>query len=206
MAREYHWLEVLAFGRTLQRARTAHLAALRSSRRILVGGDGDGRCVAQLARLAADARIHCIDSSAAMLREARRRVPHAARSRVTFELADVRSFAPAPRAWDAIVTMFVLDCLTPTEVRDVVGRLRAGLAEGGQWLFADFVVPDRGWRRIRARLWIGFLYRFFRWRTGLQITSVPPSEQALAEAGLVVVAARDFQWGLVRSLHLARRA
>ena len=39
VARQYYWLEYIAFGRALQRARTVHLPLLRHCRRILVVGD-----------------------------------------------------------------------------------------------------------------------------------------------------------------------
>lgn len=202
VARAYRWLEYAAFGRALQRARVAHLAALRDCRHILVVGDGDGRCVEVLAATAPRASIHCIDASAVMLALAKRRVPEQARERVTFEQLDVRVFTPARSAWDAVLTMFVLDCLTANDVRQVVRSLHAGLRPGGHWLFADFVEPARGWRRLRARLWIGLLYVFFRWRGAVDVTTLPPSEQILTDAGLTVVDAKEFQAGMVRTVRL----
>jgi ubiquinone/menaquinone biosynthesis C-methylase UbiE len=206
MARAYRWFEYVAFGRALQLARVVHLPALRQCRRILVVGDGDGRCGEVLATIAGTAHVHCIDTSARMLRIAARRVPASARGRVTFERADIRTFDPGEAAWDAVLTMFVLDCLTTDEARQVTRRLARALAPAGQWLFADFVVPARGWRRLRARLWIGLLYRFFRWRTGLSVSQLPPSEALIAEAGLVAVEIDERQAGMVRSVRYAKAA
>ncbi len=200
VASAYRWLEYLAFGRTLQRARTVHLPALADCRDILVVGDGDGRAVAQLATIAGAARIHCIDTSRRMLDEAARRVPAAARARVTFTCADVRTFDAGHDAWDAVVTLFVLDCFDNDDVRAVVERLHAALRPGGRWLFADFAIPARGWRRWRARIWIDGLYRFFRWRTGLAVSRLPASEAILAAAGLVPLAVEERQAGLIRSV------
>ena len=59
LARSYRTLELLAFGRDLERARFAWLPALADRKSILVLGEGDGRCLARLAALAPAARIHC---------------------------------------------------------------------------------------------------------------------------------------------------
>lgn len=200
VARAYRGLEYLAFGRALERAREAHLPALVRCRRILVVGDGDGRALARIAAIAPDARIHCVDTSALMLQQASRRLPAAVRSRVTFTRADVRTFDIDGRTWDAIVTFFVLDCLTDADVRIVVDRLASALAPSGVWLYADFAIPSCGWRRLRARVWVGLLYAFFRWRTGLSVSSLPCVEPILAEAGFVSMAVETRQAGLIRSV------
>jgi len=204
VASAYRWLEYLAFGTTLQRARTTHLEALAGCSRILVVGDGDGRCLARIVDAAPNARIHAVDTSARMLALAGRRLPASARSRVTLERRDVRTLQPASTPWDAIVTMFVLDCLSTEDVRRVAHALVPGLRKGGIWLFADFAVPSRGWRRVRARPWIGLPYRSFQWRTGLAVTSLPAAEAELEAAGLVPVDARERQGGMVRSVQYVR--
>jgi SAM-dependent methyltransferase len=198
VARVYRALEWLTFGRDLERARFRFLPLLASCRDILVIGDGDGRCTAKLAALAPGARLHCIDTSAAMLAMLHARLPADVRARVTTEQRDVRTLLPAPDRWDAVVTMFVLDCLTTADVERVARTLAASLRPGGRWLFADFVLPPRGWRRLRARLWIALLYAFFRWRTGLDVSTVPESEAALAAAGLRLEAGDELQHGMIR--------
>lgn len=204
VARVYRWLEYLAFGRALERAREAHLPALVRCRRILVVGDGDGRALARIAAIAPDARIHCVDTSALMLQQASRRLTTAARDRVTFTRADVRTFDIDGQTWDAIVTFFVLDCLTDADVRAVVDRLAPALAPSGIWLYADFALPPRGWRRLRAQVWVGSLYAFFRWRAGLSVSSLPCAESILMDAGFMPVEVETRQAGLIRSVLYAR--
>lgn len=204
VASVYRWLEYLVFGTTLQRTRTTHLGALATCGRILVVGDGDGRCLERLVDLAPDARIHAVDTSARMLALAAGRLPASARSRVTFEQRDVRTLQPDSTPWDAVVTMFVLDCLSTEDVRRVARALVPGLRKGGTWLFADFAVPSAGWRRVRARAWIGLLYRFFRWRTGLAVTSLPAAEAELEAAGLSPVDVRERQAGMVKAVRYVR--
>lgn len=204
LARVYRPLEHLAFGGALVRARFAHLDALRSASRVLVVGDGDGRCVAQLVTAAPQAAIHCIDTSASMLAAAHRRLPPEVHARVTFELADVRGFAVSPDSWDAVLTMFVLDCLTEDDTRAVVQRLAGGLRPGGHWLWADFAEPRSGWRRVWARLTVRALYVFFGWTTGIEARTLPPAERILAETGLIAVDGKQWLGGLVRSIRYQR--
>ena len=106
----YRALEFLAFGRDLERARFCFLGELRDCRSILVLGEGDGRFLARLAGIAPHARIHCVDSSPAMLALAAARIPGAgAGARVSFERADVLGARFDPAAYDAVATLFFLD-------------------------------------------------------------------------------------------------
>jgi SAM-dependent methyltransferase len=204
VARIYRVLEYAAFGRALETARFRYLDRLEACRDILIVGEGDGRVLQRLLALAPGASIRCIDSSAAMLARAAARLDPAVRRRVSFERADVRTAMIGSSDYDAVVTMFVLDCFSREEVAGLVGRLAAGLRPNGLWLYADFSIPPSGWRRLRARLWVTFLYAFFRWRTGLAVRELPPSEEILRAAGLSVVEATTLQRGLLRTAVYAR--
>jgi SAM-dependent methyltransferase len=201
VARIYRLLEFLAFGGDLERARFCFLRDLAGCRRILVLGEGDGRFIGRLLGVADPARVRCIDSSGAMIAQAAARVAAAgAGERVAFERGDVLGARFAPSAYDAVVTLFFLDCFTGPQVRAIVANVRPAMAAGARWLFADFALPARGFRRWRARLWLGLLYRFFGWTTGLAVRTLPPSEEILLSSGLRRVAERTFQRGLVRSV------
>jgi ubiquinone/menaquinone biosynthesis C-methylase UbiE len=200
LARWYRALEFAAFGRDLERARFAFLGDLAGRGDILLLGEGDGRCAERAAALAPGARIHCVDSSAGMIERASLRLSAAgARGRASFERADLRSYAPAPGAFDAVATLFVLDCFDAGAVASIVERVSAALRPGSLWLFADFVIPARGLARARARAWLSVLYAFFRWETGLRVSSLPPSEEILAAAGWRPERRLDLQCGLIRS-------
>ncbi len=201
LARPYRALEFLAFGRDLERARLFFVRELRGCRRILILGEGDGRFLARLLEAAPGARIHCVDSSPAMLALAAARISGSgAEARVSFERADALRVQFAGAAFDGVVTNFFLDCLSPAEVVAVESRVRPSLCEGAHWLFADFVLPPEGFRRLRARAWLRILYVFFGWTTGLTVRSLPPSVEILEGAGYRRVAAHAFQGGLVQSM------
>ncbi len=199
LARWYRALEFLAFGRDLERARFCLLDRLADCEEILVLGEGDGRCLARLVQAAPRARVRCLDGSAAMLaRAAARLAEQPARSRVSFEQADILAATFPAASYDAVVTCFFLDCFTAAEVEGIVARVAASLRPGARWLFADFAIPPRGFARMRAQIWLGSLYAFFGWRTGLATRRLPPSETILRAAGFVSEAAREFQGGLIR--------
>jgi ubiquinone/menaquinone biosynthesis C-methylase UbiE len=199
LARVYRVLEYLAFGRDLERARFCYLEQLGDCREILVLGEGDGRCLARLVTIAPTAHIHCIDASPAMLDRAGRRLSAADQARVTFSCVDARALELPTAKYDAVTTFFFLDCFTTTEVRSMVHRIRNSLCPRAIWLFADFALPARGWARWRARLWLGILYAFFRWQTGLTARALPDAEPTIEAAGFVPVLASEFQQGLLRS-------
>jgi ubiquinone/menaquinone biosynthesis C-methylase UbiE len=200
LAGGYRALEFLAFGRDLERARTAYVDRLAGCRDILVLGEGDGRYLARLVQVAPAARIHCVDASAAMLARASARLSGtAARDRVTFEHTDAFSLRLAPERYDAVVTLFFLDCFPADQVAVLIDRVKTGLRPDARWAWADFAVPPRGWARWRAQATLPLLYAFFRWQTGLAARELPPAEEMLQGAGFRREAACEFQGGLLRS-------
>jgi SAM-dependent methyltransferase len=200
LARWYRALEFLAFGADLERARFEFLSRLAGCREILVLGEGDGRCAERLAALAPQASILCVDSSRGMIDRASSRIAGSGASgRVRFTCADARTLDLGQGRFDAVVTLFFLDCFTRAEVESLAARIGASLRPEALWLFSDFRVPERGLARLRARAWVGLLYLFFRWETDLGARALPPSEEILAASGWRPVACRDRQRGLLRS-------
>jgi SAM-dependent methyltransferase len=200
LARIYRALEWAAFGRDLERARFCLLDRLAGCRDILLLGEGDGRCVERLARLAPEARLHCVEASSRMIARARQRLDPAVRARVSFEHADAFAAAFPAGRHDAVVTLFFLDCFRPEQVERLVAQVHPALTADAPWLWADFAVPARGWRRWRARFSLQVLYGFFRWQTGLPARALPPAEAILRQAGFVPAEERAFQGGFVRTV------
>jgi ubiquinone/menaquinone biosynthesis C-methylase UbiE len=199
LARGYRTLEFIAFGRDLERARFEFLGRLAGCRDILLLGEGDGRCAERLAVLVPEARILCVDSSPGMIERASRRVVGIHAGRVTFLCADALSFAPGSGSFDAVATLFFLDCFDAADVERIVAQVGPSLRPGAPWLFADFALPDSGLRRLRAHAWLAVLYLFFRCGAGLRVSALPPSEEALARGGWRPSELREFQGGMIRS-------
>jgi SAM-dependent methyltransferase len=205
LARWYRLTEYLAFGRDLERTRYEFLGRLAGRSEILLLGEGDGRCAERLSALVPGARITCVDSSPGMIALASQRVARSgARGRVEFECADILDFNARGRTFDAVATLFFLDCFSPEEAARVVSHVGVSLRPGALWLFSDFVLPEGGLARLRARAWLWVLYAFFRWETGLAVSALPPSEEILGRAGWTRLASRDRQSGLLRSAVFGR--
>ena len=202
----YRVLEWLAFGADLERTRFGLLDSLRECRRVLVLGEGDGRFLARLVRRFPEISVDCLDSSAGMLARARARLTLEEQARVNFRLHDVRTAELGTGNFDAVVTLFFLDCFTEAEVTTLVARITTALRPDARWLWADFALPARGWRRWRAQVWVGGLYGFFRWQTELTARRLPPTEALLRAAGFAVCAERSLQAGLLRSAVFTRLA
>lgn len=199
LARSYRTLEFLAFGGALERARFCHFEQLRYRRRILLLGDGDGRGLALACRLAPHARIDSVDFSPGMLARAARRLRPEDRERVNLRQADALTADFPAATYDAVTTLFFLDCFSGEQVSALIARLRPALKPGALWLHADFCVPPRGWNRLRARCWLALMLAFFRWQTGLSIRDLPPSKELLESAGLRAVAGQAWQGGFIAS-------
>jgi ubiquinone/menaquinone biosynthesis C-methylase UbiE len=200
LARVYLGLERLAFGSDLEAARFCHLESLRGCGRVLILGEGDGRYLTRLVRRFPDLRVECLDGSAAMLGRAAARLTEEERLRVVFRQADARLAELGEGKFDAVVTLFFLDCFTGLEVRGLVERVGRALRSRAVWVWSDFAIPTSGWRRWRAELWVGGLYGVFRWRTGLTARRLPPSEALLRAAGWTAVVEKNRQAGLLRSV------
>lgn len=193
----YRWLEYATFGRALERARLAWIDQVPDNASVLALGDGDGRATAELLRRRPGCRVRVIDASARMLTLADRRLPPEARSRVTFECADLRRAEFPADTYDAVLTFFSLDCLTEDEVRVLIDRVRPALRPDAAWLWSDFQIPENGWRRRYARVCVRALYWYFGLMTGLQVRALPPVPKLLAQSGFEETARGDARLGVL---------
>jgi len=86
----------------------------------LILGEGDGRFLARLLEINATAEVHVIDLSFEMLRIARTRA--GAPSRARFVQASALALPLREQIYDAIVTNFFLDCLSPAQAASLIPR------------------------------------------------------------------------------------
>jgi SAM-dependent methyltransferase len=199
LAGAYRWMEWFSFGPLLQRCRCAFLGELKTVRRALVLGDGDGRFTAELLKVNPEVRIDAVDASTAMLQTLVQRAgPDAGRARTI--VADIRVWKPEDsEVFDLVVSHFFLDCLATEEVEALAGSVRGNLAEGARWVVSDFAVPEGLAGRLAGRLLVGFLYRAFGVLTGLRVRQLPDHAAAFKRAGLVRVRRREMLFGLLFS-------
>jgi len=197
LARWYRWIEYAAFGRTLERRRCAFLPLLSDARRVLILGEGDGRALQRLLELAPLAEIDVIDSSLQMITLARRRA--AGSTRVQFLCQDAMTAEWPASHYDAVITLFFLDCFTESDARPLIHRLSQALTPDGIWLLSEFAIPTSGWPRWHASGVVALMYCFFRIATGLRAHSLPPIERLMQQAGLTRIKVEKERAGMVVS-------
>jgi ubiquinone/menaquinone biosynthesis C-methylase UbiE len=148
-------------------------------------GEGDGRFLSQLLRVNNTAQIVVVDKSPNMLRLARARVNGSAR--VEFLEQDVAAYVSASSAlepaFDSIVALFFLDCLSEAELSQLIPQLSGKLAPNGVWYVSDFHLPRSRLPRLLARVWLRFLYLFFGYFTDILARELVIPDPYLAGAG-----------------------
>lgn len=207
LATFYRPMEAVLAGRILQRARTSFLAEAVGRQRALVLGEGPGRFLTELLRTAPHIKVTVVEQSPGMVREAKRRIEKEGldTSRVEFLAEDALAWSPLVRRFDLIVTHFFLDCFGPEQLENLIDKLGETATEDARWLLADFCIPERGWRRLRARAIHAAMYSFFRATTRLSATRLTPPDGFLCLAGFQLVERRLFNLGLIHSDLWTRR-
>jgi ubiquinone/menaquinone biosynthesis C-methylase UbiE len=202
IAPAYRILETIAFGGTLQRARLACLGEIGTPRRALIVGEGNGRFLCELLRRHPSVEVDCVDASERMLRLAENRIRSefsTGTHRVRFLCADIASWSPPEHRFDLIVTHFFLDCFSGGRIADIVSRLSRAGTPSATWLLADFCMPAGGFARVRARLWLAAMYRFFRLTAGIEARKLEDPSPFLGAAGFALASQHLVRSGMVKS-------
>ncbi len=203
LAKLYRWMEFATFGPLLAKCRTAFLVEMKSARRAMVIGDGDGRFTAALLRENQQVRVTAVDASEAMLNQLVRRAGANA-DRVSIHWADAREWKaedsePENGPYDLVATHFFLDCLTMEECSALAVKLRGAVSPCGQWMISEFAVPQGWFGKLVAGPLVWMLYRAFGFLTGLRVHSLPDYHSALRDAGFEPVQSRGRLRGLLVS-------
>lgn len=116
---------------------TARATEGREVTRILELGVGTGETARRVLERHPDAELTAIDSSAAMLEEARARLPAA-------ELRVARLEDPLPEGpFDLVVSTLTVHHLNAAGKAELFRRVAAVLRPGGRFVLADVVVPEQ---------------------------------------------------------------
>ena len=197
IAPHYRWLETVAFGAVLQKARTRWIEEISAPRRVLIVGQGVGCFLGEFLRVHPRAVVDCVDTSARMLELARRRV-HDSVNRVRFFQRDILSWTPSA-SYDLLVTNFVLDCFPQDELRVIVRKLAESATPGAHLLLADFSLPEIPIARAHAKIWLAAMYWFFRATTEMRAKHLIDPTPELEAHGFVCFSRSFWRLGLVKS-------
>lgn len=209
VARVYRWMEYFSFGRMLERCRFHFLMRCSHARHALVLGDGDGRFTARLLASNPTVRVDAVDASPAMLavlHERARRTCRDADTRLSTTEADIRQFTPECNDYDLVASHFFLDCLTDGEVVALIARISPYLTQDAIWLVSEFAVPDKGWRRLGARILIRSLYFAFFFLTGLRVRNIPSYSRTFGDNGFHQIDKAAYLGGILTAEVWERRA
>lgn len=198
----YRCLEYGAFGRELERRRSAFIGHMRNARRALIVGDGDGRFTADLAARNRSVRIDSIDLSRKMLHLARCRLINKqieSPERVRFVEGDIRSVEIPNSGYDLVSTHFVFDVFNDTDLQIVIRRISDAASPQCLWAVSEFDIPRHRLRRAHAEMWLKTMYLFFRYAAGLENQRLPDWRAVLAEHGFVCSKSESARAGLIIS-------
>jgi len=201
LAPHYRWMERLCAGEKLQRCRTAFLNAIPAPEHALVYGEGNGRFLAALCRRFPMTQVTVVEASAVMITLAQARLRRAGleNAAVTFVHADALEWQPPAAHFDLIVTCFFFDCFREDQLRCLIPRIAGAAQKQAHWLVADFKIADSGWRRLRSRMIVSFLYAFFRRVALLPARSLVPPQPFLCAARFMLVQRLEQDHGLLFS-------
>jgi hypothetical protein len=119
--------------------------------------------------------------------------------RVQFLQHDIASWTPAPGRYDLIVAHFVLDCFPEGQLGRIIAKLATAAAAEATWLLADFPLPKQRFARLRARIWLAAMYRFFRMTARIETTTLVDPSQFLRSHGFTLERQILFRHGLLKS-------
>ena len=198
LAPHYRWMEVVLAGEKLQRCRTAFLDCIPIAKNVLILGEGNGRFLLECRRKMPMAHIVCVDASARMLALAQRRLGDNCGS-TEFVCNDALVWTASRHDFDLIVTHFFLDCFRPEQLESLIAKLADAAAPDANWLLADFQSAPAGLARVRSKLILWTMYRFFRVVTRLPAKELTSPDVLLQQHGFRLVERRATDWGLIHS-------
>jgi SAM-dependent methyltransferase len=201
IAPHYFWLEKMFAGNLMQRCRTTFLARTRPCRRALLAGEGTGKFLAELLRTNREIQVVCVEHSIGMIRQIKRRLRRKRldAARVQFVQTDILNWPPPSEKFDLIVTNFFLDCFRAGPLQKLIARLAAAATPDAVWLLADFRVPERGWRRWRAKIILAVLYAGFKLAAALAANRLTPPDAFLTKAGFDLLERRLINFGFAHA-------
>lgn len=198
----YRALETIAFGNALQQCRLACLGEIPSPGRALVVGEGNGRFLCELLRRYPAVQVDCGDASERMLQLARQRIANESpghAQQVRFFQHDITNWAPPENHYDLVVTHFLLDCFPEAELAGAIKNLASAAKPDAAWLLADFRLPDRGFARLHAQVWLAAMYQFFRITARIKATELIDPTPYLQAEGFFVARQHLSRNGMLKS-------
>lgn len=193
----------------LKKARLAHLDQLAKHgdvQNALLVGEGNGSFLASFVQRYPEAKVLVIDSCPEMIATAKEklRLSEHNNPKVQFELMDLREVDLPELKYDVIVTHFFFDNFDQATASDLVAKVASAAPPQAHWLWADFSIPESGWRALRARIWLKVLYFFFGQVASITARQLPEVEPTITASGFAPIETQELYGQLLRTIHFAR--
>ena len=202
----YRWIEWLAFGGALMRARKSLVFDLAAANKILVLGDGDGRLLTEIAKCQPAAQFISVEQSPKMLNLQRRRIKSIdAANRVNFICSDATLPDHFQDKFDTIVAGFFLDCFDADTLDRLLPTILNSISEKGEFYVVDFIEPAAKLPRIYAKSMLFLMHRFFAWQTGLKNRTLVDVPEKLGNLGWEIKQQQDRQFKMITARIYVRR-
>jgi ubiquinone/menaquinone biosynthesis C-methylase UbiE len=170
----YDRLSQLIFGKTIVNAQLHLLTAIPAGAHILIAGGGTGWILEEITQKhTSGLTITYVEAAPRMVALARKR--HTGGNKVTFITLPIESTG-IDKAYDVIITPFLFDNFTDTDLARAFRVLNNYLKPEGVWLYSDFQHTPVLWQR--ALLWV--MYRFFRVLCGIYARTLPDTDSLFA--------------------------
>lgn len=192
----YDVLVKLFFGYSILKTQTHFLSEIKNAKTILIFGGGTGRLLFECLKINTKANYCYVDISPKMIKQTKQKTGY---NNVQFIIG---SYNEIPNQYfDIIITPFVLDCFSQSELADqVISMIKTRLASNGKWLFSDFNYAKKSTlANIFSRITIRFLYFIFNIICGLVIIKLPDFKQAFKQNSLVRTKHQEFRNELLAS-------
>lgn len=194
LAGSYDRLAGIVFGNTLHSAQAEGLQHLVEDSEIAIFGGGSGRILEDLLATGTRFRtIYYVDASEKMIARAMARV-RTMENRPAEGI--VQFFTQPAEDWcseysgsvDTVITPFFLDCFEGSELKKIVAQIGSLIRKDGQWLVTDFVTSPR----LRHRLLMAAMFKFFRLTCQLQSSKLEAYFDAIGDSGFRSLEHREY--------------
>ena len=134
--------------------------------------------------------ITFVDASARMVAQARKK--YSGQNEVAFTAQPIETVKLTAK-YDVVMTPFFFDNFNDATAREIFEQLDHALANGGTWLYCDFVDTKPFWQRVVLRV----MYLFFNLFCNIETSSLPNMEMCYRNAGYNAVQTKTFLKGFI---------
>lgn len=186
----YDSISSIIFGSAIKNSQRCFLDQVTSGSQVLVIGGGTGWWLSTFLKINPSVAICYIEASSKMLELARKNSGDD--TRIDF-IHGTESAVPRKK-FDAIITFYLLDVFDEDALSKLIDDVGGHLKSGGRWIVADFVEE-----KIWHRMFLFFMYSFFRIIGALDTRRLPDWRRLFGRCGYGLSATRQFYFGFIRA-------